>query len=115
MRFLVDECTGPLVAAWLRQQGYEVFSVYEQARGLNDDTILQKAFQEDWVLVTNDKDFGEKVYRECKPHRGVIFMRLSDDRAMKKIETLRLLLSAYPERIQNCFVVATENQVRFRK
>ena len=33
MRFLVDECTGPAVARWLRQQGYEVFSVYEQARG----------------------------------------------------------------------------------
>lgn len=34
MRFLVDECTGPSVARWLREQGYDVFSVYEQARGL---------------------------------------------------------------------------------
>jgi hypothetical protein len=33
MRFLVDECTGPAVASWLRQQNHEVFSVYEQARG----------------------------------------------------------------------------------
>jgi len=29
MRFLVDECTGPNAAAWLRGQGYEVFSAYE--------------------------------------------------------------------------------------
>ena len=46
MRFLVDECTGPAVARWLREQGHEVFSIYEQARGLEDDTIIQKAFEE---------------------------------------------------------------------
>lgn len=27
MRFLVDECTGPKVAEWLRKQNHEVFSV----------------------------------------------------------------------------------------
>jgi predicted nuclease of predicted toxin-antitoxin system len=43
MRFLVDECTGPVVARWLREQSYEVFSVYEEARGMNDDEIIQKA------------------------------------------------------------------------
>lgn len=64
MRFPVDECTGPAVARWLRGQGHEVFSVYEEARGMDDDEIIQKAFDENWVLITNDKDFGEKVYRE---------------------------------------------------
>jgi hypothetical protein len=29
MRFLVDERTGPNVAAWLREQEYEVFSAHE--------------------------------------------------------------------------------------
>jgi predicted nuclease of predicted toxin-antitoxin system len=31
MRFLVDECTGPQVARWLREQGHDVFSVYERS------------------------------------------------------------------------------------
>ena len=34
MRFLVDECTGLAVAHWLRAQKHEVFSVYEEARGM---------------------------------------------------------------------------------
>ena len=76
MRFLVDECTGPKVAAWLRVQGHEVFSVFDEARGIQDDTVIQKAHDENWILITNDKDFGEKVFRERRPHRGVIFMRL---------------------------------------
>lgn len=55
MRFLVDECTGVQVAKWPREQGHEVFSVYEQARGINDKQVLNKAYTENWVLITNDK------------------------------------------------------------
>ena len=88
MRFLVDECTGPLVANWLHDQGYEVFSVYDQARGLDDDKIIEKAFIENWILITNDKDFGEKVFRERQPHRGIVFLRLADYRHRRIDQTL---------------------------
>ena len=63
MRFLVDECTGPGVARWLLDRKHTVFSVYDEARGMEDDEIIQKAFSEDWILVTNDKDFGKKIFR----------------------------------------------------
>ena len=46
MRFIVDECTGPAVANWLRAQGHDVLSVYEQMRGSGDDTVIQKAYAE---------------------------------------------------------------------
>jgi len=36
MRFLVDECTGPRVAEWLRGENHEVFSVFDEARGMSD-------------------------------------------------------------------------------
>ncbi|BAZ03443.1 DUF5615 family PIN-like protein [Calothrix sp. NIES-3974] len=74
MRFLVDECTGSIVAAWLREQGDEVFSVYDEARGISDDKILQKALIENWILITNDRDFGEKIFREGCIHRGIVFL-----------------------------------------
>lgn len=113
MRFLVDECTGPEAARWLRGQGHEVFSVYDEARGMEDDLIIEKAFAENWILMTNDKDFGEKVHRERRPHRGVIFLRLEDERAVNKIETLRRLLEGYADRLADNFVVVTETRVRF--
>jgi predicted nuclease of predicted toxin-antitoxin system len=92
MRFLVDEFTGSTVARWLRDQGYEVFSVYDEARGISDDDVLQKAFIENWILVTNDKDFGDKIFREGSSHRGIIFLRLDNERAANKIKKLQLLL-----------------------
>ncbi len=115
MRFLVDECTGPAVARWLREQGFEVFSVFDQARGSDDEVILQKAFAENWILLTNDKDFGNMVFRERRPHRGVVFLRLDDERPSIKVETIRRLLEAYSDRLADRFVVVTEDQIRFAR
>jgi len=113
MRFLVDECTGPRVAQWLREQNHEVFSVYEQARGMTDDDVIEKAHNENWILITNDKGFGEKVYRQGRSHRGVVFLRLEDERNVVKIETIRRLIEQYADQLAGRFVVVTETGVRF--
>ena len=113
MRFLVDECTGSRVATWLAENGHEVFSVYDEARGSTDDEILTKAYTETWIIVTNDKDFGELVFRERRPHHGVVFLRLDDERSIAKIAILEKLLENYAERLPGRFVDVTDNQVRF--
>ena len=115
MRFLVDESTGPWVAQSLREGGHEVFSVFEQARGMDDDDIIQKASAENWILLTNDKDFGDKIFRDQKPHKGVVLLRLDDERAVVKIEVIGRLLENYSDRLENQFVVVTEKTVRFAK
>ena len=51
MRFIVDECTGTKVAQWLKDNNHQVFSIYEQARGMKDDSVLEKAFNEDWISI----------------------------------------------------------------
>jgi len=115
MRFLVDESTGPNVARWLRDQGHDVYSIYEQARGAVDHEIIQKACTEGWILVTNDKDFGELIYRENHPHKGVILLRLSDERSGNKISVMKELLSHHIERLSCNFVVVTETAIRFAR
>ncbi|MEJ2351980.1 MAG: DUF5615 family PIN-like protein [Anaerolineales bacterium] len=112
MRFLIDECTGTAVARWLREHGHDTFSVYGQARGMDDDDIVERAYVEDYILVTNDKDFGEKIYRDMKPHKGIILLRLDDERASSKIAVIERLLENYSDRLRNNFVVATEERVR---
>jgi predicted nuclease of predicted toxin-antitoxin system len=115
MRFFVDESTGPAVAEWLREHGHEVYSVFNEARGMQDEDIIQKAFQDNWILLTNDKDFGEKVFREKWPHRGVVLLRLEDERAFVKIETIRRLLESYAEKLPGNFVVVSSVSVRFAR
>ena len=115
MRFLVDESTGPYVAHWLRQEGHDVFSVYDEARGMDDDAIIEKALIEQRILITNDKGFGEKVYRQRRHHSGVVLLRLEDEPPRAKIATLRRLLLRHSDRLPGSYVVATEQRVRFAK
>jgi len=113
MRFIVDECVGPAVANWLGERGHDVFSVYDQSRGIQDSRVMSIAATERRILITSDKDFGDKVYREGALHEGVILLRLNDQSVTAKISAIERLLTAYPERIEGAFVVITEKQVRF--
>ena len=81
---------------------------------MTDDDVLAKAYSERWILITNDKDFGKKVYRDGRPHHGVAFLRLNDERGTSKIDALQLLLSRLADRFADRFVVVTKRQVRFR-
>lgn len=112
MRFIVDECTGPAVARWLRDQGHDVVSVYDEARGIDDDGVLARAVAEDRIVITNDKDFGDKVFRLGRPHRGVVLLRLEDERAANKRAALERLLAAHSAQLPDRFTVVTERTIR---
>jgi predicted nuclease of predicted toxin-antitoxin system len=53
MRFVVDECTGPAVAHWLEEKGHDVFSVYDDAPGIEDAEVIRRAHAERRILITN--------------------------------------------------------------
>ena len=115
LRFIVDECTGPAVSEWLRSLNHDVYSVFDRSSGISDDEVLAIANREERIVVTNDKDFGEKIYRDRKGHKGIIFLRLADERSQNKIQVLRNLLDGYSEQLPDQFVVVTEKQIRFAK
>ena len=112
MRLLVDECTGPAVARWLSAQGHDVISIFHTDRGAPDPAVLARALAEDRILVTNDKDFGEMIFREGRPHRGVILLRLADERTASKIQVLEQLLHQHADQLTGNFVVASEESAR---
>jgi len=92
-----------------------VFSVYSESRGIDDDLILDKADAENWILITNDKEFGEKIFREKRAHRGVVLLRLADERAVSKIAAIEKLLQLHADQLADRFVVVTESRVRFAR
>jgi predicted nuclease of predicted toxin-antitoxin system len=116
-KFIVDECTGPLVASWLMAKGFDVFSVAENSPGITDEEVLKKAVVEKRILITNDKDFGEMIFKNNLPHKGVIFMRLADERSMNKIAVLEKLMHEQPLLLadNNFFMVLTEKNIRINR
>ena len=112
MRFLVDECTGPSVAKWLREQGHDVFSVFDEARGIDDDRVMEIAVSEKRILITNDKGFGNKIFLQRESHHGVILFRPDNERAANKVAAVKRLLDQYADQIADRFIVVTESSVR---
>jgi predicted nuclease of predicted toxin-antitoxin system len=112
VRFLIDESTGPTLGAWLREAGHEVYSVYEQARGVSDQEVLKIANAGRWILITNDKDFGERIFREGEAHQGVILLRLRNERSANKINAVQRVLTRYADRLEGRFVVVSEDKIR---
>jgi predicted nuclease of predicted toxin-antitoxin system len=114
VKFLVDESAGRSIASYLSTLGHDVASVQEKNPGMEDAEVCEWANREERIIVTNDKGFGELIFRERNPNRGVILLRLQDERAVNRIRVISKLLAGYEERIRDQFVVASETSVRIR-
>lgn len=115
LRFLVDESTGQVVIEALRRIGYDVVGVGEIIPQASDTQVIAYAAQTDRILITNDKDFGEKVFRWQHQHAGVLLLRLDDESASTKAKVAEAVLRDYGERLAGNFTVATERTVRVRQ
>lgn len=78
MRLLANE-NFPLDAVEaLRENGHDVAWIREDARGSKDEQVLELAQQEDRILITFDKDFGELAFRsELSSAGGIILFRIT--------------------------------------
>ena len=115
MRFLLDENAELRIAAFLTQAGHDVTSiVQDHPRSISDEQVLAIAHAEQRIIITNDRDFGDLIFRLRLPHAGVIYFRLPlDSTAAEKIQWLTRLLRDHPNRL-NEFVVIRPNGIRFR-
>jgi len=114
MKFLVDECTGTSVVACLRDEGHDAVAVVEVMPEADDEEILARAVSEGRIVVTNDKDFGELVYRSGWEHRGVVLLRLRDERAENKVRMMKVALAQVGGKLRNHYVVVAEAGIRVR-
>ena len=114
MRFIVDESTGGAVVEHLHSAGHDVFAVAEGMPQADDDDILARAASEGRILITNDKDFGDLVFRDKRVHDGVVLLRLHDESAGNRVRVVSAVVQRYGDRLAEHFTVATEAGVRIR-
>jgi predicted nuclease of predicted toxin-antitoxin system len=115
MRLLADESVDGPVVARLRADGHEVAWVAEDAAGAADEAVLARAYGEGIVLVTSDKDFGELVYRQRRPHAGVILLRLSGLDEAGKCELVSRAVGERGVDLAGAFSVLEGDSLRIRR
>jgi predicted nuclease of predicted toxin-antitoxin system len=115
MRIVADENLAYRMIKALRQEGFEVISIEEDAPSIPDDNVLSVAVKEDALLITEDKDFGDLVMRHKLPHRGILLIRLAgvetDEKVIRTLDVIR----TYGEELQSSFTVLDARRVRLRK
>ncbi|MFN0313977.1 MAG: DUF5615 family PIN-like protein [Burkholderiales bacterium] len=114
MRFVADECCDAGMVASLRSDGHDIIYISETCAGAVDEAVLHEAYREHRILLTEDKDFGELVFRLQKPAFSIVLMRLSVASRKLKWPRLRYLLGHYPQRLPGHFVTVDEEKYRFR-
>jgi predicted nuclease of predicted toxin-antitoxin system len=83
-------------------------------RSAVDEDVLERAFADNRVLVTNDKDFGDLIYRSGRAHAGVLLLRLQDESPTTRVRVVAAVLANWAEWLSGNVVVATERSVRVR-
>lgn len=72
MRILLDTCVWGGSLESLREAGHEVEWTGEWETDPGDQEILRYANDQKRILVTLDKDFGERAIVFGEPHSGII-------------------------------------------
>lgn len=114
MKFLLDESADFPLAEVLRKLNHDVTSiVHDYTRSIDDEEVLDIALREGRVLIANDKDFGDLIFRQRLPHAGVILFRLGAEPIQTKISWLEHILTHYSIYLRD-FIVVTDSGVRVR-
>jgi predicted nuclease of predicted toxin-antitoxin system len=77
MTLLADESVARAIIERLRTDGLTVTAIAEISPGVDDTQVLGEADRTQAVLLTEDKDFGELVYRRGAANHGVVLIRLA--------------------------------------
>ncbi len=115
MRFLANENFPLQSVRLLRQADLEVASVTEDSPGIEDSEVLARAADEQLVILTFDRDYGELIYRlRLRSPRGVIYLRFRPHTPEESASILLNLLQIEGLQFEKWFTVVERDQIRQR-
>lgn len=114
MKLLLDSCVGGVVYNALVNRGFDVVHVSDGGDDHGDEIILERALQQERVLITLDKDFGTLAVHQRKPHVGIVrLVGLSiEEQAVVLLYVLDMFKGDLAER---SLVTVDRSRVRIRK
>lgn len=115
MNFLADEGVDKPIVELLRNNSFDVVYILETNQGTDDEFILALANDDKRILLTQDKDFGELVFRLKYAHYGVVLIRLEGYKPALKAEIVLQTIIKHRDELINSFTVIQPNAIRIRK
>jgi predicted nuclease of predicted toxin-antitoxin system len=98
----------------LRENGFNIVSVFEEHRGVSDFEIIELAKRRKAIIITRDKDFGEWVYSFKENEVGIILLRYQTSEIDLINSNLILIINKYNSTLYKKFVVVQKEKIRIK-
>ncbi|PKP60851.1 MAG: hypothetical protein CVT88_01865 [Candidatus Altiarchaeales archaeon HGW-Altiarchaeales-1] len=113
LKFLADENIAKSLVRALRQNGYDVKDIKEEKLiGISDKEVINKAKEQDRIIITHDKDFGNLLNYPLQSHCGVILIRYMNQSPSYIIPKLIPLLDTLKNKVKGSITIVTDDLVR---
>lgn len=114
MKILLDTCVWGGAVKQLTESGHDVVWAGQWESDPGDNEILRISHQQQRILATQDKDFGELAIVYRYPHFGII--RLVGFPARQQAASILYVIERYgDELLQGAIITMTENRLRIRR
>lgn len=114
MQFLADENCDVMIVNTLRASGHDVLYVAEDTPGASDDEVLKISVHEQRVLITEDQDFCDMIFRDKLPAYAIILLRIAASLRYIKAERVIQFVEEYGMQITGQFVTISVDTIRTR-
>jgi len=114
VRWLADECVDAGLVSHLRAAGHDVLYVAEIAPSVTDAEVMTLARTEGRVLRTEDKDFGDLVFRRGQQVPGIVLLRIDPAMHVRKASRLDAVIRRFGENLRGRYTIVEEARFRTR-
>ncbi|MBM4124277.1 MAG: toxin-antitoxin system, toxin component, PIN family protein [Nitrospira sp.] len=114
MKFLLDVCASSRsLQRLLIDLQHDVRLAADFDPRADDENLLDLALRESRIVVTEDKDFGELVFVQRRPHRAIV--RFVEMRVDEQVAAMRELLERYQTELESgALIVVSRGRIRIR-
>ena len=112
MNFVADESLDAPIIAALREVKHDVLSISETSPRVADEVVLNISKEQNRILLTADKDFGELVFRLKLISSGIVLFRIPELTNDEKISLALQCIKDYENQLPSSFCVITHNKIR---
>lgn len=116
LKFLTDENIAKSLVKALREKGYDVKDIKEENLfGISDREVIKKAKEDDRVILTHDKDFGNLLNYPLQSHSGVVLIKYRNQSPSYVIARFIPLLDTIKNKVRGSLIIVTEDLVKIYK
>jgi len=117
LRFLLDMGVSYKVAHWLNSIGHDAIHLSNEGLfDMDDFLIVEKAIEENRIILTADMDFGHILAFNKSHYVSIVQFRVADLSPIYIIAKLNIVFDKFSEQLDSDHVIITvqENKVRLK-